>query len=206
MVHTTMALSWASRITSYSISLKPAILRSMRHWCTGLIFSPASAIRRSSCLLCAKPPPVPPSVYAGRTTTGYPSSLAYFSASSTVWTISLSGTGSPSSFISERKSSRSSALLIASRSVPSISTPNSSSTPSLWRATTRFRPVCPPSVPRMASGLSLYITRLRNSVVSGSIYTLSAIDVSVIIVAGFELTRTTSYPSSRSDWHAWDPE
>src|SRR4028119_974273 len=29
---------------------------------------------------------------------------------------------------------------------------------------------------------------------------------SVMIVAGFELTRTTSYPSSRSALHAWGPE
>ena len=34
------------------------------------------------------------------------------------------------------------------------------------------------------------------SSVSGSMYTLSAMDVSVMIVAGLELHSTTSYPSS----------
>ena len=37
-------------------------------------------------------------------------------------------------------------------------------------------------------------------------YTLSAISVSVIIVAGLELTKTTSYPSSRNAMQAWVPE
>ena len=44
MLQTTIALSLASRITSYSISLKPAILCSIKHWDTGDIFNPASVM------------------------------------------------------------------------------------------------------------------------------------------------------------------
>ena len=40
------------------------------------------------------------------------------------------------------------------------------------------------------------------SSVKGSIYTLSAIEVSVIMVAGFELHKITLYPSSFKARHA----
>ena len=43
------------------------------------------------------------------------------------------------------------------------------------------------------------------SSVRGSIYTLSAMEVSVMIVAGFELHSTTSYPSSFRARQAWVP-
>ena len=57
----------------------------------------------------------------------------------------------------------------------------------------------------MASGRSYRIIFAIYSKVKGSIYTLSAIDVSVIIVAGFELHSTTSYPSSLSARQACVP-
>ena len=44
----------------------------------------------------------------------------------------------------------------------------------------------------MASGRSMRQMRARNSSVSGSMYTLSATDVSVMMVAGLELARMTS--------------
>ncbi len=37
-------------------------------------------------------------------------------------------------------------------------------------------------------------------------YILFAIDVSVIIVAGFRIDKHYLAPLPRSDWHAWDPE
>ena len=42
------------------------------------------------------------------------------------------------------------------------------------------------------------MTSSTNSGVTGSMYVRSAISGSVMIVAGFEFTRMTSYPSSRS--------
>ena len=65
-----------------------------------------------------------------------------------------------------------------------------------------FKPVCPPKDGKMASGFSSYKILETISSVIGSIYILSAILRSVIIVAGFELIRTTSYPSSFKAKHA----
>ena len=45
-----------------------------------------------------------------------------------------------------------------------------------------------------------------NSGVTGSMYVRSAISGSVMIVAGFEFTRMTSYPSSFSAFAACVPE
>ena len=56
----------------------------------------------------------------------------------------------------------------------------------------RFSPVCPPMPGTMASGRSMRQMRARNSSVSGSMYTLSATEVSVMMVAGLELARITS--------------
>ena len=70
MLQTTIALSAESRITSYSISLNPAILRSIKHCVTGDKLRPFSAITRSSSSFSHMPPPVPPNVKAGRTIIG----------------------------------------------------------------------------------------------------------------------------------------
>ena len=56
----------------------------------------------------------------------------------------------------------------------------------------RFRPVCPPMPGMMASGRSVRMMRATYSSVSGSMYTLSAMEVSVMMVAGLEFRRTTS--------------
>jgi hypothetical protein len=45
-----------------------------------------------------------------------------------------------------------------------------------------------------------------DSTVSGSMYVASAIPGSVMIVAGFELTRTISYPRARRALQACVPE
>ena len=66
--------------------------------------------------------------------------------------------------------------------------------------------VCPPRVARTASGLSLAMMRSINSGVIGSIYVASANSGSVMIVAGFELTRITLIPSALRTRHAWVPE
>ena len=59
-----------------------------------------------------------------------------------------------------------------------------------------FRPVCPPRPASRLSGRSRAMMRSMDSTVSGSRYTLSAMLVSVMIVAGLEFTSTTSSPSS----------
>ena len=69
-----------------------------------------------------------------------------------------------------------------------------------------FNAVCPPSVARTASGRSLAMIRSINSWVIGSIYVASANSGSVIIVAGFEFTRTTRIPSALSTRQACVPE
>ncbi len=112
--------------------------------------------------------------------------------SSTFFAISETKTGSPRSIQRFLKRSLSSALSILLIDVPKISTLHSSSTPFFASCIARFNPVCPPIPGMIASGLSWRMIFATASRVSGSIYTLWAIEVSVIIVAGFEFTRTTS--------------
>ena len=164
-----MALSLESLITSYSISLNPAMDFSIRHWVTGECFNPSSAISVSSASLEAIPPPVPPIVNAGRTITGYPILLANAKAPSTVFTISDSGTGSPSSLISSRNRSLSSARLMAESFVPKTSTLHSFKIPAFSNSTAILSPVCPPNVGSRASGRSFRIMVLTNSSEIGSI-------------------------------------
>ena len=142
------------------------------------------------------PPPVPPKVYAGRITIGNPISLAISSTCSMVSATLLVGTGSPISISKSLNRSLSSAFLIVSRGVPSSLTLYLSNTPASFMSTAKFRPVCPPNVGSTPSGLSVSIIRVNTSTVRGSIYIMFAIPVSVIMVAGFELTSTVVTPSS----------
>ena len=89
---------------------------------------------------------------------------------------------------------------------PISSTPYFSSTPAALSATTALRAVCPPSVARTASGRSFAMIDVSTSVVMGSTYVASANSGSVMIVAGFELSRMTRRPSSWSTRQAWVPE
>ena len=114
------------------------------------------------------PPPVPPSVYAGRTTSGRPISFAARRASSIVVTVAPSGTGSPISASSLPKRARSSAVRIVSIGVPSERRSYFSSTPASSSATARFSPVCPPRVGSRPSGFSRAMMRSITGTVSGS--------------------------------------
>ncbi|MNO76967.1 hypothetical protein D3C76_680590 [compost metagenome] len=163
---------------------------------------PEATVSFNSSSVAQIPPPVPPSVYAGRTITGYPISLANCTASSTVVIIVLSGTGCSNSRIKSRNRSRSSAFSMEVNCVPSNFTFSRSSTPARASSTAIFKPVCPPSVGSKPSGRSWRMIWVTKSRVIGSIYTLSAIFVSVIIVAGLLLISTTSTPSSLSAWQA----
>ena len=169
MLQMVMQLSAPSRITSYSISFQPMSERSSRTWLMGLAASPLATMVLNSSIVVQMPPPVPPSVYAGRTTSGRGRVFSASYASSMDSTIALGSTGSPMSDRSWRNSSRSSALRMVCKGVPSSRTSYSSSTPSSASSTARLRPVCPPSVGRMPSGRSAAIMRVSTSTVSGSI-------------------------------------
>ena len=149
----------------------------------------------------AKPPPWPPSVKAGRTTAG----RATPPSSSTECTIVETGTCSPTDCTAVRKSSRSSARLIASTPAPISSTPSSASTPVSASWIARLSAVCPPIVGSSASGRSRSRTLRTPSTSSGSRYVRSAKPGSVMIVAGFELTTIVRKPSSRSTLSACEP-
>jgi hypothetical protein len=102
------------------------------------------------------------------------------------------GTGTPIFFIACLNSSRSSPLLMATGLAPIIWTPYFSRIPRLWSSIEVFNAVWPPTVGRSASGRSLAMILSTTSQVIGSMYVRSAISGSVMIVAGLELTNTTS--------------
>src|SRR5579883_2522818 len=105
MLQTVMQVSLLSRMTSYSISFQPRRYCSINTCPMGLAERPDSAMRANSARVRATPPPVPPSVNAGRTTTGRPISPAKLSASSSVVTVLLGGTAMPRSSSNCLKSS-----------------------------------------------------------------------------------------------------
>ena len=91
-----------------------------------------------------------------------------FMASSTEFTVALSGTGSPISMISFLNKDLSSAFFIVSMGVPSGLTLYLSSMPASASSTARLSPVCPPIVGSKPSGRSLSIILTSTSAVSGS--------------------------------------
>ena len=192
ILQTVIAVSFLSLMTSYSISLKPFTLLSIRTSPAGDASRAFFIIGMNSSSFSANPPPVPPRVKAGRRTTGKPILRAISRPFSCESAISDGSTGSPSPSQSSLNFSLSSAFSIESTPVPSNSALHSLSMPFFSSCIARLSPVCPPIFGKMASGLSNLTIFAMYSSVSGSIYTLSAIDVSVIIVAGFELQSTTS--------------
>ena len=203
---TTITLSAWSRITSSSNSFQPSTDSSIRTSCAGDSARPWRTIARNSSGVRAAPPPEPPRVKDGRMTSGRPISRAIRSASSSERARPERGTSAPISSIACLKRSRSSATRTASRLAPISWTDHLSRIPASASASERFKPVCPPTVGRSASGLSFSMIRSRKGRVSGSTYVASASSGSVMMVAGFELTRTTLYPSRRSARTACVPE
>ncbi len=188
---TITTLSFLSRITSSSYSFHPATDFSTRTCETGENSNPLVTISINSSLLKATPPPIPPSVKLGLTTSGNLSLLLISRASLALWAYPLGGTLRLIFFMALLNFSLSSALFITSTLAPINSTPYFSRIFSFASATAIFSPVWPPSVGSIASGLSFLTILPTYSVVKGSIYVLSENSGSVIIVAGFELTRTT---------------
>ena len=98
---------------------------------------------------------------------------------------------SPMRVIAALNFSRSSALSIAFFDAPISSTSNFVSTPSRARSSAQLSAVWPPIVGSSASGRSRSMMLATICQVIGSMYVTSAISGSVMIVAGFELTRMT---------------
>jgi hypothetical protein len=118
----------------------------------------------------------------------------------------LRATSAPDSSTSSLKSCRSSPRWMASTFAPISSTPYLSRMPASSSAIAAFRAVCPPSVGSTASGCSMRMISSSDAFVIGSMYVASAKSGSVMIVAGFGLTRTTRMPSARSTRQACVPE
>jgi hypothetical protein len=114
------------------------------------------------------PPPVPPRVNDGRITTGKPIPACTCNASSSECASEERGQERPMRCIAFLNFSRSSALSIASREAPIISTPNFSSTPSRARSSAQLSAVCPPIVGSSASGRSFSMMRATTCQVIGS--------------------------------------
>ncbi len=199
---TITTLSSLSRTTSSSNSSQPRTDSSTSTWPIGDSRRPRVTCASSSARVETKPPPAPPSVNAGRTTAGSETPAR----SSSERTMREPGTCRPTDWTASRKSSRSSARLIASSPAPISSIPNSSSTPLSASSIARLSAVCPPIVGRSASGRSRSSTLRTPGRSSGSRYVRSAKPGSVMIVAGFELTTIVRKPSSRSTFSACVPE
>ena len=116
----------------------------------------------------------------------------HFRASRRLPIVSPRGTSKPIRSMAALNSLRDSAFAIASAEAPINPTPYFSNTPCRTRSMARFNPVCPPRVGSKTSGRSRSITLATISQVNGSMYVRSAISGSVMIVAGLELTSTTS--------------
>ena len=164
---TTQLSAW-SRMTSSSYSFQPAIDFSIRITEMGLAAIPVSAKYSNSSAFDAMPVPRPPRMYAGRITTGRPSSATTARASSMVWATPEGGTPRPISCMAILKRSRSSAVAMASASAPMSSTPYWSKTPASTSSMERFSAVCPPRVGSRASGRSLAMMASRTSSRKGS--------------------------------------
>ena len=169
ILQTVILFPLASRITSNSISFQPEIHFSTRICVIGDIRRPLDAISSISSTSCAIPPPVPPSVNAGRIITGYPISSANASADSRSFTTLEGMQGSPIESIVSLNICRSSALSIVSGRAPRRRTPWLSRNPSLASCMDRVRPVCPPRVDKILSGFSFSMIRFTVSSVRGSI-------------------------------------
>ena len=151
--------------------------------------------------------PVPPNVNDGLITKGKPNRWAISLPFKNDEALSAGATGILISFKSVLNFSLSSVISIASISTPIILTECFDQISFSCASIQRLRAVWPPIVGKTAS-ISSCISRISDIdlVVSGLRYIWSAIEGSVIIVAGLELIKTVFIPSSFKDLKAWDPE
>ena len=101
-------------------------------------------------------------------TQGSPTSSITVRASSMVPATPERGRSRPTAFIASLNSRRSSARRMTSTRAPRSSTPYFSSAPRSATCTAVLRPVCPPSVGRIASGRSFSRMPMTASAVTGS--------------------------------------
>ena len=130
------------------------MLFSTKHCEIGLASRPRRAIVYASSSVIAIPPPVPPSVNAGRTMSGTPVVSMKAVSSSIVSIVVDVGIGSFNSSIFCLNRSRSSPSRIVSSDVPSSSIPYWVNTPASSRSRAKFNAVCPPTVARTCVGRS----------------------------------------------------
>ena len=161
-------LSLVSRITSSSNSFHPSTDSSKRTWLMGDSSRPFLTRSMKSSRLYTILPPVPPRVKAGLMMMGRLILSRKSRASSSDDTVPDTGTDRPILIIASLNSSRSSAFLIETTFAPISSTPHRSKTPLSPRSRATFRAVCPPTVGRTASGLSISIIFSTISGVMGS--------------------------------------
>ena len=172
--HTAMHVSSASRMTSYSISCQPTRQRSIMTCLIGLARRPARTRSQYASSVSTMPPPVPPSVNAGRMIAGRPmassasAAEAWRASSSAPSTMNDGAYGCPIRSSRSRNASRSSAIRIASSGVPRRRTLWRSRTPASASAIARLSAVWPPRPASRPSGFSRAMTASIAGTVSGS--------------------------------------
>ncbi len=137
------------------------------------------------------PPPVPPMVKDGRMIHGRPITSIASIASAIVFATRERGVSKPILSMAFLNRSLSSALSMTSALAPIISTFKASSMPRFFNSSAVLSAVWPPMVGKIASGRSSAMILATTSGVIGSMYVASANSGSVMIVAGFELTKMT---------------
>ena len=167
---TTTQLSIRSRITSISNSFQPTSDSSIKTSLTGERSRPRAAIASNSSRLYAIPPPIPPSVNAGRIMSGnVPISSATRSASTSERATPERGTSSPMRNIASLNNCRSSPFAMACAFAPINFTPCRASAPLRFSSIAALSAVCPPMVGKIASGFSRSMIASITSAVIGSI-------------------------------------
>ena len=199
---TIIQLSLLSLITSISYSFQPISDSSTNTSFIGDKLNPFSIILRYSFLLFAVPPPDPPSVNEGLIITGKDNFFKTFIPSFILFITNPLGVSKPIFFIDFLNNSLSSAFWITLLEAPIRLTLYFFRIFLFSSSMDRLRAVWPPIVERSASGFSFLIIFSIIDIFKGSIYVLSARSGSVIMVAGFELTKTILNPSSLSALHA----
>ena len=174
--------------------------------CVGEACKPLFKAASKSFGSCTKPPPVPPKVNDGRITNGNPVSCAISFPSRNERAVRPLQTPTPISNIFKRNFSRSSVVSMALISTPMMRTPYLAQIPAASQSIAKFKAVWPPIVGKTASTLWFSKMWMIDAFSKGFKYTWSAFIGSVIIVAGFELIKITSMPSSLRERAAWEPE
>ncbi len=200
-------LSFLSLNNSNSYSFQPIIALSIMTSWIGEISRPLRSNLSKSSSSYTIAAPAPPNVYEALIHKGKPNSWAISFPFKNEVAVAWGAIPTPISPINSLNFSRSSVILMASISTPINFTSWSSHIPFSSASIHKFNAVWPPIVGNTASiwGCSFRIFKI-DFVVSGNKYTWSAIEGSVMMVAGLELINIVSIPSSLKDLRDCDPE